>query len=69
MMGRYLVVSDETDSVVIAHNNLKTAVESAAKLGYGSGYVTNQDGGRGDLRELIERYGFGSYFEEEAPPA
>jgi hypothetical protein len=54
--GRYLVVADETDSVVAEGNTLAEAVQQAAELGYTEGYVTNQDGGRGDLAELIGKY-------------
>ena len=58
-MSRYLVISDETDSVVAEGSDLTDVVFEAVDLGYESGYVTNQDGGRADLEELIDRFSLG----------
>ena len=55
-MIRYLVVAEETDSVVAEGSDLRSVVTEAFELGYSEGYVTNQDGGTGDLAELVERY-------------
>ena len=55
-MTQYLVVADETDSVVAEGPDLRVVVTQAAEQGYVEGYVTNQDGGRGDLAELVERF-------------
>lgn len=57
---RYLVVAELTDSVVAQGRTVEEAVTAAARLGYDEGYVTNQDGGRGDLWELIVAYGLES---------
>lgn len=56
-MATYLVVSDETDSVVAEGADLRAVVTEAAQRGYVSGYVTNQNGAWGDLAELVERFG------------
>ena len=58
-MAHYLVVSDETDSVVAEGPDLQDVVFQAVDLGYEAGYVTNQDGGRADLEELIDRFSLG----------
>lgn len=50
----YLVIVD--GSVLLEDNDLESAVRQAMDLGYVDGYVTNQDGGRADLADLVEKY-------------
>lgn len=51
-MGRFLVLSYETDSVVAEGDDLKETVRRAVDLGYVDGYVTNQDGGRAEIADI-----------------
>lgn len=53
----YLVMASDTGSVVAQGSNLQDVVAEALELGYTQGYVTDQDGGYGDLFTLAEKYG------------
>lgn len=61
-MAHFLVVSDETDSVVAEGGVLLDVLEKVADLGYCSGYVTNQDGGREDLAEALTSRDLHAFF-------
>lgn len=68
--GRFLVYSDDTDSIIAEGDDLQQVVSEAYNLGYTTGYVTNQNGGSSDLKGLIDTLYPGEYndpgYEDEA---